>query len=54
MEDLAGVQAVFCGPETVVYLKSGAVALSPQAIEEALVGLEIKVDGVARDDSVLL
>ena len=54
IKDMAGVQDVFCGPETIVYMKRGTVALSPEAIEEALEGLEIKVDGVARDDSVLL
>ena len=48
------MQDVFCGPETVVFLKRGASAPQPDAIEEALEGFEIVVDGVERDDSALL
>ena len=54
MKDLAGVQDVFCGPETVVHMKSGSAALAPEAIEEALAGFEIACDGVERDDSAML
>jgi len=54
MKDVAGVQDVFCGPETVVHMKSGSVALSSEAIEEVLAGFEIACDGVERDDSAML
>lgn len=54
MKDLAGVQDVFCGPETVVHLKRGSAALAPEAIEELLARFEIECDGVERDDSALL
>lgn len=54
MKDMAGVQDVFCGPETVVYVKNGSVAVAPDAIREALEGFELQVDSVERDDSALL
>jgi hypothetical protein len=54
IQDLAGVQDVFCGTETVIHMKSGSAALSLEAIEEALVAFEIVVDGVKRDDSAVL
>ena len=41
MKDLAGVQDIFCGPETVVHMKRGSAALAPEAIEKALAEFEI-------------
>ncbi len=54
MKDLAGVQDVFCGPETVVHLKRGSAPLAPKAIEEALAKHKVACDGVRRDDSAML
>ena len=54
MKNLAGVQDVFCGPETVVHMKRGSAALAPEAIEKALAEFEIACEGVERDDSAVL
>ena len=54
MKDLAGVQDVFCGPETIVHMKRGSAMLEPKAIEELLAKFEIACDGVRRDDSAML
>ncbi len=54
MKDMAGVQDVFCGPETVVHMKSGSAAVTPEAIEKALEELKVACDGVERDDSAVL
>ncbi|MBL4771044.1 MAG: hypothetical protein JKY61_07865 [Planctomycetes bacterium] len=54
MEDVAGVQDVFCGTETVIYMKKGSASLSPQAVEDILSGYKIAFEGVKRDDSVIL
>lgn len=54
MNDLPGVQDVFCGTITIVHMKRGSAALAPEAIEEALTAFEIVVDGVERDDSAVL
>lgn len=54
MESMPGVQDVFCGPETIVHVKSGAPAVSPEAIAKALTAFEIEVEEVARDDSAML
>ncbi len=54
MKDLAGVQDVFCGPETVVHMKRGSAILTPKTIEEALAKYKIACDGVRGDDSAML
>jgi hypothetical protein len=51
---MAGVQDVFCGPETVVHLKHGATALEYDAIEDALEEFEVACESVKRDDSAVL
>lgn len=48
------MQDVFCGPETIVHVKRGGGALDAEALERALVELEIECSGVARDDGALL
>ena len=54
MKDLAGVQDVFCGPETVVHMKRGSATLEPKAVEELLAKHKIAYDGMRRDDSAML
>lgn len=54
MQDFAGVQDVYCGPETVVHMKRGSAALAPEAIEAALAQFEIACEGVERDDTAVL
>ena len=54
MNDLDGVQDVFCGTETVVHLRAGSAPLTPEAIESALEEFEIEVESVVRDDSAVL
>lgn len=54
MKDVDGVQDVFCGTETVVYVKRGGPSVSPEAIEAVLESFDLAVDGVERDDSVIL
>jgi len=54
IKDMAGVQDVFCGPETVVHMKRGSAALDAEALEEVFTGFEIAFDGVERDDSAML
>ena len=54
MNDVAGVQDVFCGTETVIYMKKGSVALSTEAVEKVLTGYKIAFEGIKRDDSVIL
>lgn len=54
MQELAGVQDVFCGPETIVYARSARDDRMPAEIEAALIALEVACDGVERDDSAML
>ena len=54
MKDMPGVQDVFCGPETVVFMKKGTPALKPEALQEALGKLKVECEGVERDDSAIL
>ncbi len=51
---MAGVQDVFCGPETIVHLKHGATALEFEALEKALEAFEVECFSVERDDSAVL
>ena len=54
MNNLAGVQDVFCGKETIVHIKRGMAGPDPEAIEQALAGLAVVCNGVRRDDSAIL
>ncbi len=54
MKDLDGVQDVFCGQETIVYMKSCKDELAPDAIQRVFDDFEIDCDGIERDDSVVL
>ena len=54
MNELPGVQDIFCGPQTIVYLKHGATALEYDAIEDALESYEVPCKSVNRDDSKVL
>ena len=54
IENVAGVQDVFCGPTTIVHMKSGSAALAPGVIEKVMEEFEIVVDGIERDDSAVL
>tara|TARA_R110002126_G_scaffold23750_5_gene82932 strand:+ start:602 stop:766 length:165 start_codon:yes stop_codon:yes gene_type:complete len=54
MNELPGVQDIFCGPQTIVYLKHGATALEYDAIEDALESYEVPCKSVKRDDSKVL
>ncbi len=54
LKDFPGVQDVFCGPETIIHLKSGAEMPDAAALEDALVKLEVATDGIERDDSAML
>ena len=54
MKDMAGVQDVFCGPETVVHMKKGAAALSTDALQKALADLKVVCEGITRNDSAVL
>ncbi|MBL4771368.1 MAG: hypothetical protein JKY61_09545 [Planctomycetes bacterium] len=54
MENLAGVQDVFCGSETVIHMKKGAGVPAPGAIEKVFTSFKIVCNGIERDDSALL
>lgn len=54
INDVAGVQDVFCGNETVIHMESGSAAPSAEAIEAILVELEVAFEGLERDDSAVL
>ena len=54
MKNVAGIQDVFCGPETVVHMKRGSAALEPDAIAKVLTEFEIAYDEIERDDSAML
>lgn len=54
LKEVAGVQDVFCGVETIIHMKSGSAAPSADAIEAILVELEVAFEGLERDDSAVL
>jgi hypothetical protein len=54
LQDFPGVQDVFCGTETVIHIKRGAVAPSTEALTKALEDLKVACEGVVRDDSRML
>lgn len=54
IKDLAGVQDVFCGPLTVIHMKAGSAAFTPESLEAVFEGYEIVCDGIERDDSAML
>lgn len=54
MNDVAGVQDVFCGPLTVVHMKKGSAPLDTEALSKKLTDLKVVVESIARDDSAML
>jgi len=54
MENVDGVQDVFCGTETVVHMKRGSAPLATEAIEGVFDEFEIEYESVERDDSAML
>ena len=54
MREVAGVQDVFCGVETVIYMKSGSAAPSAESLKEIFGKLDVAFEGMERDDSTIL
>lgn len=54
IKNLAGVQDVFCGPETIIHMQPGKTDLAEEALKDAFAEFEIVFEGLERDDSVLL
>ncbi|MGE3351703.1 MAG: hypothetical protein AB7O84_08185 [Planctomycetota bacterium] len=47
------MQDIFCGPETIVHVRSGAADPTPAAIAAALKRLGVDCEGVERDDAAM-
>jgi hypothetical protein len=54
INEVAGVQDVFCGVETIIHMKSGSAAPSADVLEEIFGELKVAFEGIERDDSAVL
>ena len=54
MKDVAGVQDVFCGKQTIVHMKRGSAPLAIDQLEELFTSFEIEWESIERDDSAML